>query len=157
MKINYYNENYKQNRFPIAICVILMLFSIFFCTYHSIDHVDTGFILFCSVWNIILSILLLFLVRDYKKRKEQRDINLFIRKQGKCIKGKIISIYDNYTKGHTRMMHNVTAKIAYTMDNKEKIIVVDQLCIYIRHIRKYENKIVNIYIYNNMNYIDIMN
>lgn len=75
MKINYHNENYKQNRFPIIICITLMLFSILFCIYHSKEHVDIGFILFCGIWNIIPGILLLFLVKQYKKCKEQRNIN----------------------------------------------------------------------------------
>lgn len=77
--------------------------------------------------------------------------------QGECIKGKIISIYDNYIEGKTRGMHNVTAKITYTIHHEEKIVVVDKLCIPIQHIKKYENKIVDIYIYHNMNYIDIGN
>jgi hypothetical protein len=157
MKINYYNENDKKNKTLIFICVLLMLFGILFCIYHSKEHIDIGFILFCGIWNLLLGILLLFLVKQYKKYKEQRNMNLFIMQQGECIKGKIISIYDNYIEGNTRGIHNVTAKIAYTIHHEEKIVVVDRLCIPIKHIKKYENKIVDIYIYKNMNYIDIVN
>ena len=134
-----------------------MIFGIFLCIYHSIDHVDTGFILFCIVWNIILSIVLLFLVRDYRKRKEQRNKNVFIIKKGNHFKGKIVSIYDNNIVTQKGVLHNVTAEIVYIRDGEDKKIIVDQLCINRKHLEKYRNKIVAIYIYNNMNYIDLLN
>lgn len=81
-------------------------------------------------------------------------------KNGKIIQGKVINIYDNKTSGNldnNKNIHNVTADIEYYLDNERKVIAVDNLAININKMNDYINKPVKIFVYTNMNYIDIVN
>lgn len=132
MKVNYHNEDYRSNIAVIVICVILMIFVIVWGIYHliSIHHIDVGLAIFGSICIIFLAVPLLVLIKDYRKKKQQRILNLFIIKNGKRIKGKIVSIYDNFTfRISGRGIHNVIAEIAYSIDGEDKMIVVEDLYI----------------------------
>lgn len=160
MKVNYENEECKGVLFGIVMCVIIMIIITVWGIKNSIIEIDMGIIIFVCLWNIFMAVLLIVLMRDYKKRREQRERNLFIIKNGNCIKGKVFSIYDNYTTYSImdrRQIHNVTAKINYTINGENKLIVVDKLCLDRNRLKEYENKNVNIYIYDNMSYVDIAN
>lgn len=66
-------------------------------------------------------------------------------------------MYDDKTSGdldNNRVIHNVTAKVEYYLDNERKVIAVDNLAI---DVSNYINKPVKIFVYTNMNYIDIVN
>ena len=159
MKVNYHNEDYKSNIFSLAICIIAIIVVIIW-GFSSNLFFDIGGLIFLSIFIIILLIPICILIRRYHKQKTQRNLNLFIIKNGVCINGKIKTLYDNKTIRYgteTRTLHNITAEIIYNVDNEEKVIVVDNLCINMNDIKKYENKTVKIYIYNNMNYIDLIN
>lgn len=99
--------------------------------------------------------MLVFSLNEYLKSKEKRNLNLFIMKNGKIIQGKVINIYDNKTPEH--FIHNVTAAVEYYLDNERKVITVDNLAININKMNDYINKPVKIFVYTNMNYIDIVN
>lgn len=78
-------------------------------------------------------------------------------KNRKVIQGKVINMYDDKTSGdldNNRVIHNVTAKVEYYLDNERKVIAVDNLAI---DVSNYINKPVKIFVYTNMNYIDIVN
>ena len=76
-------------------------------------------------------------------------------KNGKIIQGKVIDIYDNKTSEY--FIHNVTADVEYYIENERKVIAVDNLAININKMNDYINKSVKIFVYTNMNYIDIVN
>lgn len=101
-----------------------------------------------------------FSLNEYSKIRKKRNLNLFIMKNGKIIQGKVIDIYDNKTSGNldnNKNIHNVTADIEYHLDNERKVIAVDNLAININKMNDYINKSVKIFVYTNMNYIDIVN
>ena len=159
MKVNYHNEDYKSNIFSLVICLIITIIVIIWGISNNL-FLDIGGLVFLGIFILILLIPICILIRGCYKRKVQRNLNLFIIKNGKCINGKIKRLYDNKTTGvenGTRTLHNVTAEVLYNVDSEEKMIVVDNLCININDFKKYKNKVVKIYIYNNMNYVDVIN
>ena len=104
--------------------------------------------------------MLAFSLKKYLKIRKKRNLNLFIIKNGKIIQGKVINIYDNKTSGNldnNKIIHNVTADVEYYLDNERKVIAVDNLAININKMNDYINKSVKIFVYTNMNYIDIVN
>ena len=159
MKINYRNENYISNIPSIIICIILMII-VFIWGFSNEMFIDVSGIIFFSFFILILLIPIIIFTIRYYKQKQQRNLNLFIMKNGICIEGRIISIYDNFTyrpEIKKKSMHNITAEIAYNIDNEEKTILVDRLYIRTYNIEKYKDKVVKIYIYNNMTYVDVIN
>ena len=71
-----------------------------------------------------------------------------------------MSIYNKVLSGAHVNMKNIIitmTEIKYKIENEDKIIVVDHLFIKKRKFKKYRNKLVKIYVYNNMSYIDIIN
>lgn len=162
MKVNYHNEDYKSVIFNIVVYCILIIFVIVWgiCVSVSYNSFDIGLVIFCGIWIVFFIVLLFFAIKSYRSRKEKRNLNLFIMKNGKRIEGRVVSIYDNCTylrEIDMPRMHNVTAKISYTIDGEGKMVVVDRMCLNINKLKQYENKIVGIYVYNNMNYVDVVN
>ena len=160
MKINYHNEDYKSNVFNIVIYILIIVFVIFWWALETKCTFEFGIIVLCSIIILPIIILIFFSIINCKKRKEQRNLNKFIIKNGICIKGKVVKIYDNYTDSVDigyRGIHNVTAEIQYQYKKKKKNIVVDGLALNVNRLKSYVDKTVNIYIYNNMDYVDIIN
>lgn len=160
MKVNYHNEDYKSIIFNIVVYCVLIIFVIVWglCVLHN--SFDIGLVIFCGMWIVFFIVLLFFAIKSYISRKEKRNLNLFIIKNGKRIEGRVIAIYDNYT--HLReldmpRMHNVTAEISYTIDGKGKMVIVDRMCLNVNKLKQYEDKVISIYIYNNMSYVDVVN
>lgn len=159
-KINYHSEDYNSVIFNIALYLIFIILILIWGIFSFNKNISVGKIFFYSTLIIFLSILLFFSVKSYKSRKNKRYLNLFIIKNGKKIKGKIISISDNYISRmelDRKRLHNINAKINYNVNNEDKLVIVDELCIKRKKLKKFENKTVNIYIYNNMSYIDVIN
>ncbi len=153
MKINYRNEDYIGNMVIIAICLLIAAI----ITAWGVAESKGKFEWSILVIIIPLIVLIAFLIKDYIKKKTQRNLNLFIMKNGDCIKGKIIKIYDNRVFRNDRVLHDTTAEIEYEYEGEKKVVAVNYLEINKKRFNSYYNKIVNIYVYNNMNYIDIIN
>ena len=158
MKINYHNEDYSTELFNIIIYILILIFLIVWSIFTG---VDIGSLIFIGICITFIIIMLSFSIRQYLKKKNQRNLNLFIMKEGKLIQGKIIRIYDNNNNGflieNKKTIHNVTAEIEYTINNDRKTITVDHLAINVNRLDNYTSKQVKIYVYNNMSYIDIIN
>lgn len=97
-------------------------------------------------------IVLFFSTKTYIKRKQKRNLNIFIMEHGKFIDGVVTKIEDTYIDGV-----NITTTVSFNLNGEPKIIVVDNLAINYRTIKKYYNKKVKVFLYTNMNYIDIVN
>lgn len=160
MKINYYNENYENNVYTIIIIILLIVVITIWGIINKLTS-NIGILILCTTSNIMLLIPLIIGIKQYKRKKEQRNLNLYIIKNGICIPGKIVSIYDRYSRedyiDNSHIYHNITAEIEYYIDNELKKIIVDKLMIKLKEIKEYENKDIKIYIYNNMSYIDVKN
>lgn len=160
MKINYHDEDYSESLFQIIICVLIMLFLVVWLLYNGFDTIDASYLIFIGICSAFIIAIFTFSLKRYLKNKKQRNLNLFIMKNGKIIQGKVINIYDNKTSGdldNNRVIHNVTAEIEYYSDKKRRVITVDNLAININKMNDYINKPVKIFVYTNMNYIDIVN
>lgn len=159
MKINYHNEDYKNNIFNIVVYIFSIAFIICWWFFNG-KPVEIGALVFCGILILFLLILLYFSIRRYRKQLNKRKLNLFIIENGTRIQGRITRIYDQYSSG-TNMdsegHHNVTAEIEYQQEYSKQIVAVDDLAINIRKLESYHNKIVSIYVYNDMHYIDIVN
>lgn len=160
MKINYHDEDYSESLFKIIICVLIMLFLVVWFVSNGFDAIDVSYLIFIGICSTFIIIMLVFSLNEYLKSKKKRNLNLFIMKEGKVIQGKVINMYDNKTSGdldNNRVIHNVTADVEYYLDNERKVIAVDNLAININKMNDYINKPVKIFVYTNMNYIDIVN
>ena len=160
MNVNYHNEDYTGEIFNIVICSIIVIFIIFWGIYTTGGKIDTEILVICGIFIALIGSVLIFSIKRYITKKQKRNLNLFIMKNGKKIKGKISLIYDDSTHfvnfGYGSI-HNVVAEVSYNIDNEDKVISVNNLCISYYDLEKYKNKIVDIYIYNNMSYVDIVN
>lgn len=158
MKVNYNNEDYMSSLFSIIIFVLIFIVILVWGITTKVLYKFSG-LAFTGIFIIIMGVFFIVEMKDYKKRRQQRNLNLYIMKNGECIKGKIVSIYDHFISGVDLQhgAHNIIAEVRYHMNDKEEIIVVDNIQLKFNELEKYQNKMVNIYIYNNMNYIDIIN
>lgn len=160
MKINYYDEDCSGSLFQMIILVLVFLFLIVWFVSNGFDAIDVSYLIFIGICSTFIIIMLVFSLNEYLKSKKKRNLNLFIMKEGKVIQGKVINMYDNKTSGdldNNRVIHNVTADVEYYLDNERKVIAVDNLAININKMNDYINKPVKIFVYTNMNYIDIVN
>lgn len=160
MKINYYDEDCSGSLFQMIILVSVFLFLIVWFVSNGFDAIDVSYLVFIGICSTFIIIMLAFSLNKYLKSKKKRNLNLFIMKEGKVIQGKVINMYDNKTSGdldNNRVIHNVTADVEYYLDNERKVIAVDNLAININKMNDYINKPVKIFVYTNMNYIDIVN
>lgn len=160
MKINYYDEDCSGSLFQMIILVSVFLFLIVWFVSNGFDAIDVSYLIFIGICSTFIIIMLVFSLNEYLKSKKKRNLNLFIMKEGKVIQGKVINMYDNKTSGdldNNRVIHNVTADVEYYLDNERKVIAVDNLAININKMNDYINKPVKIFLYTNMNYIDIVN
>ena len=160
MKINYHDEDCSESLFQIIICVLIMLFLVVWLLYNGFDAIDVSYLIFIGICSTFIIIMLAFSLKKYLKIRKKRNLNLFIMKNGKIIQGKVINIYDNKTSGdldNNKIIHNVTADVEYYLDNERKVIAVDNLAININKMNDYINKPVKIFVYTNMNYVDIVN
>lgn len=160
MKINYYDEDCSGSLFQMIILVSVFLFLIVWFVSNGFDAIDVSYLIFIGICSTFIIIMLVFSLNEYLKSKKKRNLNLFIMKEGKVIQGKVINMYDNKTSGdldNNRVIHNVTADVEYYLDNERKVIAVDNLAININKMNDYINKPVKIFVYTNMNYIDIVN
>lgn len=160
MKVNYHDEDCSESLFKIIICVLITLFLVVWLVYNGFDTIDVSYLIFIGICSAFIILVLAFSLKAYLKIKKQRNLNLFIMKNGKIIQGKVINMYDNKTSGdldNNRVIHNVTAEVEYYLDNERKVIAVDNLVINISKMNDYINKPVKIFVYTNMNYIDIVN
>ena len=127
---------------------------------NGFDAIDVSYLIFIGICSTFTIIMLAFSLNEYLKIKKKRSLNLFIMKNGKIIQGKVINIYDNKTSedlDNNKIIHNVTADVEYYIENERKVIAVDNLAININKMNDYINKSVKIFVYTNMNYIDIVN
>ena len=160
MKINYHDEDCSEGLFNIIICVLVMIFFVVWLVYNGFDTIDASYLVFIGICSAFIIVMFSFSLKGYLKIKKQRNLNLFIMKEGKVIQGKVINMYDNKTSGdldNNRVIHNVTAEVEYYLDNERKVIAVDNLAINVSKMNDYINKPVKIFVYTNMNYIDIVN
>lgn len=160
MKINYHDEDCSGSLFQMIILVSVFLFLIVWFVSNGFDAIDVSYLVFIGICSTFIIIMLVFSLNEYLKSKKKRNLNLFIMKEGKVIQGKVINMYDNKTSGdldNNRVIHNVTADVEYYLDNERKVIAVDNLAININKMNDYINKPVKIFVYTNMNYIDIVN
>ena len=160
MKINYHDEDCSESLFQMIILVSVFLFLIVWFVSNGFDAIDVSYLIFIGICSTFIIIMLVFSLNEYLKSKKKRNLNLFIMKEGKVIQGKVINMYDNKTSGdldNNRVIHNVTADVEYYLDNERKVIAVDNLAININKMNDYINKPVKIFVYTNMNYIDIVN
>lgn len=160
MKINYHDEDCSGSLFQMIILVSVFLFLIVWFVSNGFDAIDVSYLVFIGICSTFIMIMLVFSLNEYLKSKKKRNLNLFIMKEGKVIQGKVINMYDNKTSGdldNNRVIHNVTADVEYYLDNERKVIAVDNLAININKMNDYINKPVKIFVYTNMNYIDIVN
>ena len=160
MKINYYDEDCSGSLFQMIILVSVFLFLIVWFVSNGFDAIDVIYLIFIGICSTFIIIMLVFSLNEYLKSKKKRNLNLFIMKEWKVIQGKVINMYDNKTSGdldNNRVIHNVTADVEYYLDNERKVIAVDNLAININKMNDYINKPVQIFVYTNMNYIDIVN
>ncbi len=160
MKINYHDEDCSEGLFNIIISVLVMIFFVVWLVYNGFDTIDTSYLVFIGICSAFIIAMFSFSLKGYLKIKKQRNLNLFIMKEGKVIQGKVINMYDNKTSGdldNNRVIHNVTAEVEYYLDNERKVIAVDNLAINVSKMNDYINKPVKIFVYTNMNYIDIVN
>ena len=155
MRINYHDEDCSVSLFQMIILVSLFLFLIVWFVSNGFDAIDVSYLIFEGICSTFIIIMLVFSLNEYLKSKEKRNLNLFIMKNGKIIQGNVINIYDNKTPEH--FIHNVTAAVEYYLDNERKAITVDNLSLNINKMNDYINKPVKIFVYTNMNYIDIVN
>lgn len=164
LKINYLNEYYISPLVSLIICIVALL--LIFVTGFSNGMIkaifdgDISIILFLLIALGPMIIVMYFLFRSYKKTKRQRNMNLYIINNGICVDGKVISIRHTYTSGPDigdRGIHNTIADIEFTYNGIKQVLVEDNLLISEKNIKKYQNKKVKVYIYNNMYYIDIIN
>ena len=127
---------------------------------NGFDAIDVSYLIFIGICSTFTIIMLAFSLNEYLKIKKKRSLNLFIMKNGKIIQGKVINIYDNKTSedlDNNKIIHDVTADVEYYIENERKVIAVDNLAININKMNDYINKSVKIFVYTNMNYIDIVN
>ena len=160
MKINYHDEDCSESLFQIIIFVSVFLFLIVWFVSNGGDAIDVSYLIFIGICSTFIIIMFAFSLKKYLKIRKKRNLNLFIMKNGKIIQGKVINIYDNKTSGNldnNKIIHNVTANVEYYLDNERKVIAVDNLAININKMNDYINKSVKIFVYTNMNYIDIVN
>lgn len=160
MKINYHDEDCSESLFQIIIWVSAFLFFIVWFVSNGFDAIDVSYLIFIGICSTFIIIMLAFSLNEYLKIKKKRSLNLFIMKNGKIIQGKVINIYDNKTSGdldNNKIIHDVTADVEYYIENERKVIAVDNLAININKMNDYINKSVKIFVYTNMNYIDIVN
>ena len=160
LKINYSNENYKGQLFAVIVFIIVLLFILIWFTVGRFWENVSTIVLF-SICVIMVLPWLIFSLIDYKKRKRNRNMNLYIMKNGYSVEGKIISIVDRkstFNNGYRlEINRTVVATVEYNIETNTKVVVVDNLLINYRKIKQYQDKKVKIYIYNNMNYVDILN
>lgn len=165
MKPNYNNEDYKSSLITLIILIVIILFTVipilvYTSMFNAIINGDISSLIFLLLFLSMAIIPGIFLFRDYKKKKQKRNINLHIIKNGTCIEGKILSIRYIYTPseidGHTGH-HNTIAEVEFIYNSSKKILMVEHLLVKEKDIKKYENKKVKVYIYNNIQYIDIIN
>ena len=160
MKINYHDEDCSESLFQIIIFVSVFLFLVVRFVSNGFDTIDVSYLIFIGICSAFIIIMFAFSLKKYLKIRKKRNLNLFIMKNGKIIQGKVINIYDNKTSGNldnNKIIHNVTADVEYYLDNERKVIAVDNLAININKMNDYINKSVKIFVYTNMNYIDIVN
>lgn len=160
MKINYHDEDCSESLFQIIIWVSVFLFFIVWFVSNGFDAIDVSYLIFIGICSTFTIIMLAFSLNEYLKIKKKRSLNLFIMKNGKIIQGKVINIYDNKTSedlDNNKIIHDVTADVEYYIENERKVIAVDNLAININKMNDYINKSVKIFVYTNMNYIDIVN
>ena len=160
MRINYHDEDCSGSLFQMIILVSVFLFLIVWFVSNGFDAIDVSYLIFEGICSTFIIIMLVFSLNEYLKSKEKRNLNLFIMKNGKIIQGKVINIYDNKISGdldNNKIIHNVTADVEYYLDNERKAITVDNLSLNINKMNDYINKPVKIFVYTNMNYIDIVN
>ena len=155
MKINYHDEDCSESLFQMIILVSVFLFLIVWFVSNGFDAIDVSYLVFIGICSAFIIIMFAFSLKKYLKIRKKRNLNLFIMKNGKIIQGNVINIYDNKTPEH--FIHNVTAAVEYYLDNERKVIAVDNLAININKMNDYINKPVKIFVYTNMNYIDIVN
>ena len=163
-KINYADECYISPLILLIIYIIVLLI-IFICGFSngmiaSLINGDISTFLFLFIALGPMLVVMYFLFNSYKIYKMKRNMNLYIMNNGVCIEGKVISIRHIYTpsglNGHSGF-HNTIADIQFTYNDIEQVLVVDHLLINEKDTKKYENKKVKVYIYNNMHYVDIIN
>ena len=160
MKINYHDEDCSESLFQIIIWVSVFLFFIVWFVSNGFDAIDVSYLIFIGICSTFTIIMLAFSLNEYLKIKKKRSLNLFIMKNGKIIQGKVINIYDNKTSedlDNNKIIHDVTADVEYYIENERKVIAVDNLAINRNKMNDYINKSVKIFVYTNMNYIDIVN
>lgn len=160
MRINYHDEDCSESLFQMIILVSVFLFLIIWFVSNGFDAIDVSYLVFIGICSAFIIIMFAFSLKKYLKIRKKRNLNLFIMKNGKIIQGKVINIYDNKTSGNldnNKNIHNVTADVEYYFDNERKVIIVDNLAININKMNDYINKLVKIFVYTNMNYIDIVN
>jgi len=165
LKPNYKNEDYKSSLLTLIILIVIILITVFPILFYNgmfdaIINGDISSLIFLIIFLSMAIIPGIFLFRDYKKEKHQRKINLHIIKNGVCVEGKILSIRHIYTPseldGHSGH-HNTIAEVEFIYNSSKKVIMVENLLIKEENTKKYENKKVKVYIYNNMHYVDIIN
>ena len=98
LKINYGNEYYKNNIIALVILsvVIFVISPIIIITngmFGAIINVDISSLIFILIFLSIAIIPGIFIFKDYKK-KQQRNMNLYIMNNGICVEGKVY-IYNN--------------------------------------------------------------
>lgn len=163
-KINYADEYYISPLISLIICIIVLLI-IFIAGFsngmiESLINGDISTFIFLLISLGPMIVVMYFLYKSYKKMKMKRNMNLYIINNGICVEGKVNWIKHTYSpssdyEGHG--FHNTIVEVKFTYNGIEQTLVEDHLLINEKDIKKYENKKVKVYIYNNMHYIDVIN
>ena len=164
MKINYADESYILPLvylivFIVALLIILII-GFFNGMIESLINGDISTFIFLLISLGPMIVVMYFLYKSYKKMKMKRNMNLYIINNGICVEGKVNWIKHTYSPSsyyEWHGFHNTIVEVKFTYNGIEQTLVEDHLIIREKDKKKYENKKVKVYIYNNMHYVDVIN